>query len=907
MKRKASQINCSLAPLWGIDGTAIYIVPPAVPTLRQRGLRMVGVAAALLLWLTTASAQITLNGNLLTDAEKPVPDTRVGVAAGPLNTTDSKGQFSIKLSLDFIEGERVILVVDKPNWVINYPLDGEWNLPAKKLQEVPTQYTKVIIVPFGSKALWTHARIEKHIALLSDKIAELKKEDNTPKPVDFSLYLSEWADKYGFTKDQVKTAFDLWANAVKDSTDKRTQGLREFYEKNFAKAAVFFEEAALEDEVDLKEIADALRQKTLRAYANWKDAGNSLYNLYNFTEALSKYEKASILVSKEKLAKEWAEIRVFIGIVKAAIGARIAETQAIAILRESERSYREALEVYTREKLPQDWAKTQNNLGVTLYELGIRSDGEESIRLLAEAISLHREAMAVRTYQQMPYDWGVSQINLGNALQSLGIRLEGSEGLNLLTESINAFQQVLVVHTREQFPQDWAKAQNNLGNTLSLLGISRGGDEGRELLSRAVSAYKQAQIVFTREQTPQVWVTIQNNLGSALQEEAKLVNDERSDSLLNEAIDVYRQVLTVFTRDQLPQTWADTQNGLGNTLQELGCRTEGRESINLLTEAVIAYESALLVFDRDALPQDWAVTKTNLGSAFKELAIRLRGEEKTKTLHLALKAQEDALTVFTQEELPQDWALTQINLGAVFHELGIAATGSEKDTLLLDAVKIYKSALLVLKLEYDPAHWSIAQLGLANSYEQLHDWANAANSYANVLKVNQNDQKVYQILDSLYHEVLFSFDEAFALNQQWLNHLSKNFLVQSYFAEKHFTTSRFAECEQRLAGLLANAEIEPSTKIALRAIGIANALAQNKTQQIPTELEALQKAIAAQPDTFKVGWTFNGVKHFISTNETLAPPRAWLLQFFAALEREEGRDAILAGLQGARQNFKAAK
>jgi hypothetical protein len=55
----------------------------------------------------------------------------------------------------------VILVVDKNNGVINHPLDGEWNLPNIKLQHV--QYTKVIIVPFGSKALWTHGRIEKHI------------------------------------------------------------------------------------------------------------------------------------------------------------------------------------------------------------------------------------------------------------------------------------------------------------------------------------------------------------------------------------------------------------------------------------------------------------------------------------------------------------------------------------------------------------------------------------------------------------------------------------------------------------------------------------------------------------------------------------------------------------------------
>ena len=107
-------------------------------------------------------AQIKLNGTLLTDAEAPVADTKISVAGGQQDITDSRGQFSIELSLDFIQGERVILTVQKDGWVINHPLDGEWNLPNVALQKI--QFTKVIIVPKGSKALWTHDRIEKHIA-----------------------------------------------------------------------------------------------------------------------------------------------------------------------------------------------------------------------------------------------------------------------------------------------------------------------------------------------------------------------------------------------------------------------------------------------------------------------------------------------------------------------------------------------------------------------------------------------------------------------------------------------------------------------------------------------------------------------------------------------------------------------
>ncbi len=755
--------------------------------------RTVGVAAALLLWLTTAGAQITLNGNLLTDAEKPVPDTKVSVAAGPSNTTDSKGQFSIKLSWDFIEGERVFLVVHKEGWVINSPLDGEWNLPAKKLQEVPTQYTKVIIVPKGSKALWTHARIEKHVALLSDEIAKLKKEGDTPKPVDFSYYLSEWADKYGFTPAQVKAAFDQWANAVKDSTDKRTKGLREFYQSNFVLAAQYFDEAAAE----MKELEEARRQKVLEIYQNRKDAGNSLSTVYQFAEALIQYEKASALVSKESFPQEWAEIRIFIGNNKKEIGIRTESDQANLFLKESEQAFREAFEVYTREQLPQDWAMTQNNLGTVYGSLGTRTGGEE--------------------------------------------------GAKFLRASVTAYENALVVYTREQLPQDWAGTQNNLGIVYRDLGTRTGGEEGAKFLRASVTAYENALVVFTRE--------------------------------------------------QLPQPWATTQNNLGNVYQNLGTRTGGEEGAKLLRASVTAFENALEVFTREQLPQPWATTQNNLGNVLSDLGTRTGGEEGAKLLRASVTAFENALEVNTREQLPQDWAMTQNNLGNVYWSFGTRTGGEEGAKFLRASVTAFKASLEIRSFEYLPVDWAQSQNNLAETYEHLEDWTNVAACHANVLKVYPDYDEAYQTASYLYHEVLFNFPEAFTLDQNWLARHGDDLSAQCTFAEKHFTTGRFAECEQRLAELLANEEIEP----ALRAIRIANALAQNKTQQVPAELEILQQNIAIQPDTFKVNWSFNGTKHFISTEPKLAPHREWLLQFFAAMEREDGKEAILAGLREMRQ------
>src|SRR5262249_24253079 len=153
-----------------------------------------------------------------------------------------RGEFKIILSSDFKEGERVIIKVGKPNWVINSPLDGEWNVPNLQLENL--QPLNVIIVPKGSKALWTHARIEKYVAKLSDEIAKLRKEADKPLPVNFSEYISQWAKEYDFKPEEVKGFFDEWAKEVENAEDYKTIGLREFYKKNFAAAAVSFDKAA---------------------------------------------------------------------------------------------------------------------------------------------------------------------------------------------------------------------------------------------------------------------------------------------------------------------------------------------------------------------------------------------------------------------------------------------------------------------------------------------------------------------------------------------------------------------------------------------------------------------------------------------------------------------------------------
>jgi tetratricopeptide (TPR) repeat protein len=250
--------------------------------------------------------QIKLSGRLMTDGRRPIPNTRVSVAGNQGNLTDPHGRFNITLSSELKEGERVILSVEKRGWVINYPLDGEWNLPNIRLQNIQT--LDVIIVPAGSKALWTHARIEKLLAKLSDELTKAKKAGEKPKPIDFSFYLGEWATKYGFTPDQVKEEFDKWSENAAKSEDDRQRGLQAFYQNNFALASKYFDNDVLKKKERLRLAEEQTNKLRLELYESLKLSGNSLMAQGNYGKALRRYEEAQGQISKVKDSKEWTDI-----------------------------------------------------------------------------------------------------------------------------------------------------------------------------------------------------------------------------------------------------------------------------------------------------------------------------------------------------------------------------------------------------------------------------------------------------------------------------------------------------------------------------------------------------------------------------------------------------------------------
>lgn len=639
------------------------------------------LAVAVFSTVVTAQ-QIKLSGRLTTDAGEPVANTKVRVE-GESAQTDANGRFNIPLSSKLREGAKITIVVEKKNWVINQPLDGEWNLPADM------QTLDVIIAPWGSKALWTDARIEK----------ELKQKSGD--------YIDELARKYGLTQQVTKEAFDKWAT---------------------------------------------MQNKTANAL---KDQGRSVDG-----------------------------------------------PEAVRLLGEAASAYRRVLLVFTHESMPLEWATTQHNLGFALQEQGARAKGSDAARLLGEAVAAYRQALTIRTREQLPRQWATTQNDLGNALQGLGTRAEGAEAIRLLSEAADAYSQALLFFTRELAPLDWSMTQHNLGSALHERGTRTEGPEALRLLSEAVTAYRQALIVRTREQLPALWAVTQNNLGNALQAQATKAKDPDATRLLGEAVSAYRQALLVFTREQRPQMWAMTKHNLGSALQEQGTRSPGPDAHRLFAEAVSVYQEALIVWTREQRPQQWAMAQNNL----------------------------------------------------------------------------------------------------ARAYFNLKDWTSAAPLYQNVLEVYPDFRPAYERVRFLEHDVLFNYQRAFKLSQSWLQRNPNDLSAAADFAEKHFTTGNFEESERRTSSLLSDIRVEARSKISLLAIEIASLIALKRSTEVPSRMKNLIELLEAQTPDFKLQWSFEGTKHFVSESQQLAASKDWLMQLFRALEGEN-RDAIVREVKAASESF----
>ena len=511
----------------------------------------------------------------------------------------------------------------------------------------------------------------------------------------------------------------------------------------------------------------------------------------------------------------------------------------------------------------------------------------------AAALPVFEQAAALVRRDQSPELWAEVQVWLGMAHHELGIRVEGAAAADHLCQAVAAYRAAQQVYNRETLPEDWAMTQNNLASSLDEQAKRTTGEEETRLLGDAVAASRLALQVLTRESLPQHWAQTQNNLAVLLKAQAKRTTGEGGTKLLAESMAASRLALQVRTRETLPQDWAMTQNNLALSLVEQANRTTGDEGMRLLGDAVAAYRLALQVLTRESLPQHWAMTQNNLANSLSEQANRTLGEQGMRLLGNAVAAYRLALQVLTRESLPQHWALTQNNLALSLVEQAKRSPGPPGRKLLEDAVATYRLALEVRTEKALPQQWSQTQRNLTDACALLSDERCAADGFASVLRLYPDEGSLYTEAYVRYHERLFDYAQAFALNQARLARHPDDLDVQSNFIESHLTTGRFAEVSVQLAKHWP--KLTPSVQIALTAIEIAALTGLGQTSQVALKRKVLSELLAAQPTDFKLAWTFGGTRHFLSTDPRFASNRARLLALFDALE-QPNRAAIETAL-----------
>lgn len=799
--------------------------------------------------------QAKLEGRVLDDKDGPVSGVRIVVAGGQAAMTDEKGHFLIGFPASIQPGQATSVKVVKPNWVVYEPMFGNCVTQSVERNYEPL---RVVIVPRGSPLALSPSRLSRVIAQGATERIRLRSEVETLRSErDDYAFLDRYAKEYGFTSEQVLNAVDQWAQ-IKDSDDKEDRALKAYSQKNYGSAAQQAEESARAADEELRTANKKTNEASLKLIRRYQLAGNAYSEQYKFRQALAAYNEIETRfdtrqLSKETFIAEWAGTKYLIGDAKAALGVRVEGEDSTRLLKEALTEYQQSASFYTREQSPQDWAETQSNLGNALQSIGVRVGGPESIRYLNEAIVAYRSALEVLTPDRSPKDWAETQINLGTAIWSLGERVQSPESIKYLEAALKTVRSAFKVVTREHLARQWAAAQTNLGNVLLSLGQRVGPPESVEYL--------------------------------------------------NEADLAYRAALEIFTREHLSQQWASTQNDLGNVLLRLGERASGADSLKYLNDAVTAYRATFGAITRSENPQQWATTQNNLANVFQRLAERESGVESIDHLKEALAACRAALEVFTKDHLTPQWAITQNSLGNVLQSMGVRVTGSQRSDYLNGAVAAYRAALEVRTSKAFPQDWEVTQNNLAKAYLLLQDWSNAANLYTNLLTFDPDNRDAYAAATSLYHDILFRFEESFVLNQQWLARHPEDVSAQADVAEALFTVGRFAECGQRVDVLLATPIVPSSVKVPLRAVEIASLLAEGKAGQTTVKIDLMIADVTHQPPDFKLAWSFNGTKHFVDQSEKLSRYRGWLGQLFDALGSKD-RDTMLKALQQVRSTFK---
>ncbi len=319
--------------------------------------------------------------------------------SGDSARTKEGGRFRLFLPNHFQAGSKITLGVEKAEWRIQYPLEGEVIIP----NALEKALIDIRMLPVGSKKFWSHDRMEKFIQDIAEKVKQQVQPQGKPQDIDLSRYIKEWALRYGFSVQQAKAEIDKWATEVEQQNDPYQLGLAAFARKNFDEASQFFAQSAQQKAQAYQQALVEAEQYRADMVRDYRLAGDAAYSNYQFAASRSHYENALRHIAKAQQPQLWGAVQNEIGIVIRELAVRAEGNDIPTLFKQAVQAYREALTVYTREVLPQDWAMTQNNLGNVLSDQRIRTQGEAGTQLLSQAVQAYRDVLEVDPDNELSY------------------------------------------------------------------------------------------------------------------------------------------------------------------------------------------------------------------------------------------------------------------------------------------------------------------------------------------------------------------------------------------------------------------------------------------------------------------------------------------------------------------------
>jgi hypothetical protein len=506
-------------------------------------------------------ASAKLEGKVVDNKSQTIAGVRIVAPGGQAAVTDSKGQFTISFPASVQPGQPTRIKVIKTNWVIYHPMFGNCVTLNTALNYEPLP---VIIVPKGSPLALSPKRLSQVIAQWSAERLNLKAEVGSLKQnLDESELFRRYANEYGFTLEQFRTAVDQWSQ-LKQSDDKEDQALKEYWRQNYRRAEQLFEESIPAADEELKQAVKRRNEASVKLIRRYQLLGNSRMSQLNFREALEAYNEIekrfkSRQLLKEDFPLEWAEMTALMANAKGELGDMVEGEEGSLLLKESLADYSKAATVYTREEFPQQWAAVRNNMGTVLIAMGMNEKGPTGIDYLKAAVSAFRSALEVRTLEDSPEQWARTTYNVALTMEVLSSYTQGVESVKYMEDAVALHRDSLQVSRGEVSARRWASLQNHLGSILKNLSEKVRGKERIKYLKEAAQAYRTA--IEDSDESARNKAPYQLNLANVLSDLGIYADPPENTEYLNEAVAVYQAALQVVTRKE--SLWASLQKGLG--------------------------------------------------------------------------------------------------------------------------------------------------------------------------------------------------------------------------------------------------------------------------------------------------------------------------------------------------------